>query len=293
MKDIVNKVNETKEVNKKSNKKIIIISIISVITIILIGLIVTYFILSNNDKVKENEYRELLQSKLTLQDKIVEYGTEEIFEIQDNVKVYKDSNEVKIYKFNEVGSVTFIESIKGIYKNIFNQNKEIEISKNVIYTITDTKAPIIKGVEDKTIVEGTEIDLKEGIRAYDEIDGDLDIIVEGEVDTNTVGEYTVSIKAVDKNNNETTKEYKVIVEEKPQVVVNTNSRTSSNNTTSTNKDSSNNDFSVTNIRKGDQNKRDYILGDEQAGYYYDGGGFSYEGELPEGFKISIPVDNAE
>lgn len=270
MKDIVNEVIETTEVNKKGNKKIIIISIISIIAIIVIGLIVTYFILSNNDKVKENEYKELLQSKLTLQDKIVEYGTEEIFEIQDNVKVYKDSNEVKIYKFNEVGSVTFIESIKGIYKNIFNQDKEIEVSKNVVYTITDTKAPIIEGVEDKTIVEGTEIDLKEGIRAYDEIDGDLDIVVEGEVDTNTVGEYTVSIKAVDKNNNETTKEYKVIVEEKPQVKNITNKK---NNKTSSKSSLSNNNISNEyswNFEIDKSKGKAYILNDTDGNYFEQG-----------------------
>lgn len=303
MKDMINEVIETTEVNKKSNKKVILISIISIVTIIVIGLVVTYFILSNNDKVKENEYKKSLESKLSLQDKEVEYGSEETFEVQDNVKVYKDTNEIKTFKFNEVGTIKFIESIKGTYKNLFNQDKEIEVSRNVVYTIKDTKAPIIEGVEDKTIVEGTDINLREGIKVYDEVDGDLEFEVIGEVDKNTVGEYTVSIKAVDKNNNETTKEYTVRVEEKIQVnnttssntnnkSNNKNSNNSSNNTTSSNtNNTNNNDFSVTGIRNGDQSKREYF--NDGYNYYYDGGGFSYEGELPEGFEISIPINNAE
>lgn len=287
MKDMINDEIKTSEVNKKSNKKVIIISIISVIAIIVIGLVVTYFILS--DKVKENEYKELLQSKLSLQDKVVEYGSEETFEVQDNVKIYKDNNEIKTYKFSEVGSIKFIESIKGTYKNLFNQDKEIEISRNVIYTIIDTKAPIIEGVEDKTIVEGTEIDLKEGIKAYDEIDGNLDIVVDGDVDTNTVGEYTVSVKAVDRNNNETIKEYKVIVEDKSVVnknISNNSKKYNSSNTKGSNTNSSTAYSWGDEEWKGeDKNNRVYIPGGHN--YYYYGGSVELTEEQAETMVTKI------
>lgn len=287
MKDMINDEIKTSEVNKKSNKKVIIISIISVIAIIVIGLVVTYFILS--DKVKENEYKELLQSKLSLQDKVVEYGSEETFEVQDNVKIYKDNNEIKTYKFSEVGSITFIESIKGIYKNLFNQDKEIEVSRNVVYTIKDTKAPIIEGVEDKTIVEGTDIDLKEGIRAFDEVDGDLEIEVKGEVDTNTVGEYIVSIKVADKNNNETIKEYKVIVEDKSVVnknISNNSKKYNSSNTKGSNTNSSTAYSWGDEEWKGeDKNNRVYIPGGHN--YYYYGGSVELTEEQAETMVTKI------
>lgn len=287
MDNIINKAIETTEVNKKSKKKVVLISIVSII--IIISLTVTYFLLSNNDKVKENEYKESLQNKLSLQDKEVEYGTEEIFNVKDNVKIYKDNEEIKSYKFDEVGKITFVESIKGTYKNLFNQDKEIEVSRNVIYTIIDTKAPIIEGVEDKTIVEGTEIDLKEGIKAYDEIDGNLDIVVDGDVDTNTVGEYTVSIKAVDRNNNETIKEYKVIVEDKSVVnknISNNSKKYNSSNTKGSNTNSSTAYSWGDEEWKGeDKNNRVYIPGGHN--YYYYGGSVELTEEQAETMVTKI------
>ena len=275
MKDLINKNIETTNVKKKINKKVVVISIIVVLLIIIATLGTTYYILLNKDLDKESEIRARLEQKLKLENKTVEYGSEVNFEEE----VYLNENKVTNYKFNEVGTVNFVEVIKEDYKTFLNQDKTVEVTKEVIYTIEDTQKPIIEGIEDKNIIVGETINLTEGIKARDIVDGELEIKVEGEVNTNTVGEYTVTIKAIDKNNNETVKQFIVKVEAKPVVKTTTKSNTTNNTNTSSGKSSN----KTTNSSSGtitwedsewkgaDPDTKYYILGDEKNGYYYDGG----------------------
>lgn len=277
MEDLINRNIETTNVKKRINKKIVVISIIVVILIITVALGTTYYILLNKDLDKESEIKARLEQELKLENKTIEYGSEINFEEE----VYLNENKVTNYKFNEVGTVNFVEVIKEDYKTFLNQDKTVEVKKEVIYTIEDTQKPIIEGVADKSIVVGETINLTEGIKASDIIDGELEIKIEGEVDTNTVGEYTVTIKAVDKNNNETVKQFIVKVEDKPVVKTTTKSSTTTKNNTNTSSGKSSNQS--TNSSSGtitwedsewkgaDPNTKHYILGDEKNGYYYDGG----------------------
>lgn len=89
---------------------------------------------------------------------------------------------------------------------------------------------------DEEITEGDTIDLKQGITARDEIDGNLEIVVEGEVDTNKVGEYEIKVKATD-NNTEVT--YKVKVNAKPEEVSESTTTQSNQSTQSTTNKSNN------------------------------------------------------
>lgn len=76
--------------------------------------------------------------------------------------------------------------------------------------------PIIRGVEDKTILVGSDFDYMEGVTANDKEDGDLTskIVVEGKVDTNKLGEYKLVYKVSDSKAETTTKECIIKVKDK-------------------------------------------------------------------------------
>ena len=99
-------------------------------------------------------------------------------------------------------------------------------------TIKDTKAPVITFKNDTVSLEvGSEFKAADNIKSVvDPIDGDIAFVadagesnyyvIEGSVDTATAGEYTITIKAVDKNGNEAEKAFKVEVKEKAADPVN-------------------------------------------------------------------------
>lgn len=63
--------------------------------------------------------------------------------------------------------------------------------------------PVIKGAEDKVIHLGDNFNVREGVTAYDNEDGDLTnkIVVTGKVQTNTVGRYTLTYTVTDSSKN--------------------------------------------------------------------------------------------
>ena len=222
------------------NKKRRLICIV-IIGIILLGLIVGFFIVENNDKQKEAKIKSELEQEFVLEDKTVEYGSEVNFynekEVSDEngsdkivSKIYIGDEEITTYKFDKVGEVKFTQVNYAYYKTFFNNTKKVEVEKETTYIVEDTRNPIIEGVSDKTITVGDGIDLKDGIIARDEVDGKLEIAINGEVDTNTPGEYNINVIATDKNNNVTEISYKVIVNEKKETQIGKNETINSNNT---------------------------------------------------------------
>lgn len=224
----------------KKNNKLILISVI-IIGIMIVGLGIGYYILNNRDKQRETDIKAILDKELRLSDTIIEYGTEinlldEKIENLDSKKdivkkIYVGDNEITTYKFNKLEDVQFTEVNYTYYKNFLNQTKKVEARKVITYKVEDTKKPIIEGVVDKTVTVGDNIDLKEGITARDEVDGKLEIMLEGSVDTNTVGKYNVKVIAKDKNDNLTEDAYVVNVIEKQEVKKekNTNNKINRNN----------------------------------------------------------------
>ncbi len=162
---------------------------------------------------------------------------------------------------DKVGDVTI--TVK-IYNNELTLLKKLNlqflndltnIEKQIIWKVEDTKKPILSGVKDIEITQGDKIDVKKGISAKDEIDGDLEVIVEGQVDINTPGEYKLTAKAVDKNGNEVSQEFKVTVKEKKKVVASSNTTASSSNkTTSSSSSSKNTSSSSSNKTSSSTNK---------------------------------------
>ena len=85
----------------------------------------------------------------------------------------------------------------------------------------DTKAPDLKlnGEAEITLYVG-DIYQELEATASDNIDGDITdkIVISGEVDTNKVGEYVITYKAIDSSNNATSIERKIKVIERPKPV---------------------------------------------------------------------------
>lgn len=75
-----------------------------------------------------------------------------------------------------------------------------------VITVIDTGAPVISGADDKTINLLEELDLKAGVTAIDDIDGDLTdlIIVEGSVDNTIPRDNKIIYTVEDKSKNKST-----------------------------------------------------------------------------------------
>lgn len=221
----------------------IILGITIGILIIAVGLGITYYALTKKENKVIAQIKQDLENKVTLEDKVYEYGSEitlQKLNLDSNVKVYINNQELNnTYKFTEIGEYRLKAETSQIYKNFLNNEEIIIAEKEAKIKVEDTKKPIIEGVTDKEITEGDTIDLKQGITARDEIDGNLEIVVEGEVDTNKVGEYEIRVKATDKNNNATEVTYKVKVNAKPEEVSESTTTQSNQSTQSTTNKSNN------------------------------------------------------
>ncbi|MFR5264382.1 glycosyl hydrolase family 18 protein [Clostridium sp.] len=121
---------------------------------------------------------------------------------------------------------TDITAIKGI--NIVQRMNEsgTEIAEQNIYgkdfnkpgngEETQNTAPIINGIENKTILVNEKFDKLAGVTASDKEDGDLTskIKVTGEVDTSKAGEYKLTYSVTDSNGLETNKTIIITVKSK-------------------------------------------------------------------------------
>lgn len=207
--------------NQKKKKVIIGATTIAVI-ILMTGGIATGIAFNRNEAIKKanmQEVRKILDES-EIQDKTCEYGTTiniTDFHFPKGVKVMINGQEVRdTYTFNKLGKTEV--KLEGIvlYKDFFNKNKEIKDIKLVSYNIVDTTKPEIIGAEDKTIKQGDQINLKDNIKVEDNVDKDLEVKINGNVDTNTPGEYEITYTATDRSNNTTEKKIKIKVEAKEQ-----------------------------------------------------------------------------
>ena len=80
-----------------------------------------------------------------------------------------------------------------------NESEQI----NRVVTVVDTTAPelILQG-EELMFVEAGEVFLDPGVNIIDNYDMDIDFLVDGNVDTNALGEYTLTYSAVDSEGNQ-------------------------------------------------------------------------------------------
>ncbi len=248
-----------------TKRKFLKIFLIIITTILLVAISFSYIyflntrekiITQNSDAIiceEENieygdnfSYQEILE-KLISSNGLVNQTVLKIY-IQNNL-ITDDMN----YIFDTVGDITIsIETTTPIFSNLSSIsffNQQAVVNKQVIWKVQDTKNPVLLGVHDIELIAGEPIDVKSGISAVDEIDGNLDVIIEGQLDFNTAGEYLLVAKTTDKNNNETKQEFKVTVNDKiietqlPSTTTSTNinsnkSNSSSNNSTKNQKTNS-------------------------------------------------------
>lgn len=208
--------------DNQKKKKVIIGATTIAIIILMTGGIATGIAFNRNEAIKKanmQEVRKILDES-EIQDKTCEYGTTiniTDFHFPKGVKVMINGQEVRdTYTFNKLGKTEV--KLEGIvlYKDFFNKNKELKDIKLVSYNIVDTTKPEIIGAEDKTIKQGDPINLKDNIKVEDNVDKDLEVKINGNVDTNTPGEYEITYTATDRSNNTTEKKIKIKVEAKEQ-----------------------------------------------------------------------------
>ncbi len=158
--------------------------------------------------------------------KAIEYGTPDYDPIAlvEDVPYGKIVNYTNYVDTNSIGTQTlmFVVEDENVAKVI---NVEVEV--------VDTEKPEINTSEETiSIEEGNEYNIKDNIKSViDKVDGELEFVeaeteeqkayytISTDLDTNAVGNYTVSIKAVDNSGNVNEKSYNINVVEKPKPVV--------------------------------------------------------------------------
>lgn len=250
-KDEINKESNVKEEAKNSKvntfAKVLLI-IFAVLLVILIVLVLIGGVYFNNEKEKiisQNtnaintdqvtmEYGEKLSYE-TILEKLVKI--DELYEGTDiNISINGETiNMAEEYELKNVGDLKI---------NINTSNKllyiDISDDKEIIWKVEDTQKPILSGVKNRTIEEGEEIDLKKGITAKDNVDGELEVIIEGDFNNEKAGKYTLKAKAVDRNNNEVEQTFTVTVEKKEQETENETTTANNGNYSSSNNNSGSN-----------------------------------------------------
>lgn len=195
-------------------------------------------------------------------DLVIEYG-----DTLDNSKLFdanKSSDELEVvhieyFNSKKVGKQEIV--ISFLYK-------DKKIVKTTTIEIKDTQKPIIELKEDKiSLNKGTTLDHTTIIdRIYDPVDGNLKLGVENEkgsywiglgaLDINSVGEYEVSINALDKNGLEAdTSKVKVVVLEDKKIVNVENNKNSSigGGVNESNKNNSSTDKQLNDRNKAESN----------------------------------------
>lgn len=257
---------DIKEENKLKHSKtrIIVISIISIILLVFLFGIGLYLYLTKQEENTVNEIYNKHTEALLAYSETLEYGSELSYndllnklismdKIHENtdIKIFINNQEFikdTTYKFETVGTYKIKVNLSNThdYTIITKTSKVIENSKESEIIIVDTKPPVISGVSNKEITIGDEINLLDGITAQDELDGQLEVTITGEVNKTKAGEYVIKATATDKSGNVAEEEFKVTVKEKkivtPTPSPNTSSSSnkkpsSSNSTTSQSKPS--------------------------------------------------------
>ena len=146
----------------------------------------------------------------------------ELLELDDsyNIEIINEDTDELMIDLSKASSFDkeIIISKQIYYLNRLNEPIEgISTSEilSVNIEIEDTSAPIIsKNTEIIEIVKGMPFTLSNYVSAYDTIDGDIEVTYSGDLDTNNVGTYDLSLIATDSNNNSTTDNLQVKVIQK-------------------------------------------------------------------------------
>ena len=166
--------------------------------------------------------------------------TSEYGEKLDNSKLFNAKESDENIKVKSVDSFDEKKVGEQTLKVVFTDG-DLEAEKTIVVKVEDTKKPAIElKKETVTITAGDKLTLKDNVKSVsDSIDGDLKYsdkaiekdgyyIDKGKLNTEKAGEYTVTVKAFDKNGNSTEKTFKVVVEKKKETPKKESSNASSN-----------------------------------------------------------------
>ena len=131
---------------------------------------------------------------------------------KDLIKKVEDSSRTTVYFYDEntkqfskfrsyVETGSYIERVV-VEDEHGNQSASLRVK---IVVETNKVKPVITGVEDCTIKLGDQFDAMKGVKATDDLEGNITkrIKVTGNVDTHVVGEYTLTYYVQDNARNET------------------------------------------------------------------------------------------
>jgi len=146
----------------------------------------------------------------------------ETIKAEDLIDEIEDQSQTYVYFYNEE-TEQYVESksyttegsyIERIVVKDDHGNQSAALRVKIVVNKNKIK-PTIKGIEDVTLKLGSEFDPLDGVKATDDIEGDITyrLKVEGNVDTSVVGEYQLIYSISDSDENLTRRTRKVIVEE--------------------------------------------------------------------------------
>ena len=145
------------------------------------------------------------------------YFTREIPKPEENVtienKTFEYNTEACTYDILEVGENKTIDTMTlGDYSYTAREETEEKIINYTIkYSIVDTTPPLILGSENKSIEKGKGLSIVDAYICADNYDDKPHCFVEGEYDTNKIGEYKMVYYAEDSHGNKNSKDIKLTV----------------------------------------------------------------------------------
>lgn len=158
------------------------------------------------------------------------YNEAVIVTLKDNLDVIYNEEVSNLSFIKEVKNGTIISSDEVIDTSMIG-SKEIKIElenklgRKQFYTfmvnVIDVTSPVINYKDSIVVTEGDSVNLLKDVKAIDDVDGEVEVKVEGEYNLNKAGTYKLLYVAQDSSGNLDKKEFKLIVNKK--VISNSNS----------------------------------------------------------------------
>ena len=186
---------------------------ILLILLLLIILVTGIFLYKKNTKL---EYKDSIS--INIGDKI------------PSINDYTDNDKVSKITWNDLNIEDNTCYYSGTYNGTFTYRKD---KYKVELKVIDEEAPTIE-IEDITTDYGKEVDIKSKVKTKDNSKDEITISIEGDYNFKKSGTYKLKVIAKDKSSNDSSKEFKLIVKEKPveKTTTDTNTNTSIDNTPS-------------------------------------------------------------
>lgn len=197
----------TKRSKKRKKKKGIYTLLIIIVLIILCFFLYYFYVCKKGVKYKSFLTIEIGEKLPSVEDYVSNDDLDRVAKeiVWENLKT--DDNQ--IYKTGE-------------YSGTIGFNNEV---LNIKLIIKDTTPPVIEGCKDIEIIAYEEKpDLISGIIVTDNSGENIEATINGEYDFEEVGEYALSYSAKDSSNNETIKNFKLIVKENKNVKISKTSK---------------------------------------------------------------------